>query len=119
MTTTLAAAYPSLPAEFGPSWDQHVGRLVALAAAPTPVLRRTVLAYPAELGPLLAGHVTGLPPRAAVVEVQSMLRALVRAVDAGADGEPDAHALLRRATATAPVPSALLAAAIAQDRRYV
>ena len=119
LTAALGEGHPSLALEFGPSWDRHVARLVALAAGRTPVQRRVVLAYPAELGPLLADHVTGLPPRTAVVEMQPMLRALVEAVDAATGGATDADALLRRATATAPVPSALLAAAIAQDRRYV
>lgn len=118
LTKVLGTAYPSLPAQFGPSWDRHVARLVALAGGGTPAQRRLVLAYPAELGPLLADHVTGLPPRTTVVEVEPMLRALVVAIDAASSAAPDAQALLRRATQTAPVPSALLAAAIAQDRRY-
>lgn len=118
LTAVLGTVYPALPAQFGPSWEGHVARLVALASGSTPVRQRLVLAYPTELGALLGRHVTGLPPGTTAVEVEPLLQALVRAVEAGSVAAPDAHAALRRATQAVPAPSALLAAAIAQDRRY-
>lgn len=118
LTVLLGTAYPSLPEEFGASWGGYVARLVALASGSTPVRQRLVLAYADELGAVLGRHVPGLPPRTTVGEVEPLLQAVVRAVEAGSVAAPDAPALLRRATQTVPAPSALLAAAIAQDRRY-
>lgn len=118
LTGQLATAYPSLATDFGPSWQRHVTRLAALAADPTEVQARRVVAYPPELGALLARHVDGLPARTTVVEVEPLLRAVAAAVRAAATGATEQHRVLRRAAGTAPAPGALLAAAIAQDRRY-
>jgi len=116
LTALLATAYPSLPAGFSRVWDAHVDRLVALAADPSVDLRRQVLAFPAELGAELARHVRGLPASATATGFTPLLTALAVAVEAG--GSPGGHAALRRASATVPVASALVAAAVAQDRRY-
>lgn len=113
VTALLATSYPDLAAPLGASWARHVDRVVALAVSPGPVPRRLVLAYAAELGALLAQHVVGLPARATAVETTPLLRALAAAVEAGGAPGP-----LAAAAAVVPVPSALLAAAIAQDRRY-
>ena len=58
----------------------------------------------------------GLPTRTTVEVCTPLLAALAAAVEAGAS--PGAHAARRRASAAVPVPSALVAAAVAQDRRY-
>lgn len=116
LTALLATAYPALPAGFSRAWSGHVDRLVALAVDPSAAQRREVLAFPAELGAELARHVDGLPARTTVAEFTPLLVALAAAVEAG--GSPGAHAALRRASAAVPVPSALVAAAVAQDRHY-
>ena len=116
VTALLATAYPALPAGFSRAWSGHVDRLVALAVDPSAAQRREVLAFPAELGAELARHVGGLPARTTVAEFTPLLVALAAAVEAG--GSPGAHAALRRASAAVPGPSALVAAAVAQDRRY-
>jgi len=116
LTALLGNAYPDLPSGFGPMWAGHVERLVGLAADPSAGQRRRVLAFPNELGNELARHVVGLSARTTAAEFTPLLAALATALESG--GSPGAYAALRRASATVPVPSALVAAAIAQDRRY-
>ena len=116
LTALLATAYPALPAGFSRAWSGHVDRLAALAADPSATARREVLDFPTELAAELARHVGGLPARTTVAELTPLLAALAAAVEAG--GSPGAHAALRRASGAVPVPSALVAAAVAQDRRY-
>ena len=62
----------------------------------------------------------GLPTHTTVEVFTPLLAALAAAVEAGASpgASPGAHAARRRASAAVPVPSALVAAAVAQDRRY-
>ena len=92
-------------------------RLATPACGPRPAAqRREVLAFPAELGAELARHVGGLPTRTTVEVFTPLLTALAAAVEAG--DSPGAHAALGRASAAVPVPSALVAAAVAQDHRY-
>lgn len=112
----LGTDYPRLAAELGPSWARHVDRVVALARLRTAGQRQAVVAYGEELGALLSRHVGGLPAATTVAEAGPLLTALAAAVEAGASGAPTARAELRRASAAVPVLSALLAAAIAQDR---
>ena len=116
LTALLGQAYPDLPSGFGPMWAGHVERLVGLAADPSAEQRRRVLAFPNELGNELARHVVGLSARTTGSEFTPLLSALAAAVEGG--DSPGAHAALRRASAAVPAPSALVAAAIAQDRRY-
>ena len=116
LTALLGMAYPDLPAGFGPMWAGHVERLVGLAADPSAEQARRVRAFPNELGNELARHVVGLSARTAASEFTPLLSALAAAVEAG--DSPGAHAALRRASAAVPAPSALVAAAVAQDRRY-
>lgn len=69
------------------------------------------------LADLLAQNVVGLPADRISAELAPALEAMLRAVDAAANGSPDVPAELRRAAATTPAPAALLAAAIAEDLR--
>ena len=122
LSALLGGAYPALPLTFEPSWRAHVERVIVLArstaGAQATAERRFVLAYPSALGALLARQIGGLPAITVTDEVTQMLAALVRLVDAEGRGEPDVAELVRRTSASVPVVAALLAAAIAQDRRY-
>ena len=114
LTGLLGTAYVDLAQEFGPAWSRHVDRVVALAGTPGDQRRqRAVLAFSGELGDLLARHVDGLPSTAVVVEADPVLAALLVAVD-----DDSSRTALHEAIATVPVLSALLAAAIAEDRGY-
>lgn len=122
LSALLGSAYPALPLQFGPSWRAHVDRVIVLArstvGAQATAERRFVLAYPTELGALLARTIGGLPATTVADEIEPMLTALVRLVDAEGRGEADVAELMRRTSASVPSVAALLAAAIAQDRRY-
>ena len=114
LTGLLGTAYVDLAQEFGPAWSRHVDRVVALADTPGDQRRqRAVLAFSGELGDLLARHVDGLPSTAVVVEADPVLAALLVAV-----ADDASRTALHEAIATVPVLSALLAAAIAEDRGY-
>ncbi|MBC7375378.1 MAG: hypothetical protein H7323_15420 [Frankiales bacterium] len=122
LSTVLGGAYPTLPLQFGPSWRAHVERVIVLArstaGAQATAERRAVLDYPTKLGALLARYVGGLPATTTADEIAPMLTSLVRLVDAEGRAEPDVAELMRRTSASVPAVAALLAAAIAQDRRF-
>jgi hypothetical protein len=120
LAAVLGDPYPAAQAPFLRSWTAHLDRLERYAAARAtrrPAESGPVRAYPAELGRLLAEHVGGLPAQSSRTELEPALAALLGAVDAAADGDPDAQALLRQATADVLPAAALVSAAMAEDLR--
>ncbi len=120
LAAVLGEPYPAAQAPFLRSWTAHLDRLQRYAtarAAGQPAERGTVQGFPAELGRLLAEHVRGLPAASARTELEPALAALLAAVDAAADGTPEAPEALRKATADVLPATALVSGAMAEDLR--
>ena len=123
LTTVLGRGYPAISEPFLQAWTAHVGRLedyaraaVATGGAPQGDALR---GFAGALADLLVEYVDGLPADRISAELAPALEAMLRAVDAAADGSPDVPAELGRAAAATPAPAALLAAAIAEDLRLL
>lgn len=121
LTAVVGSDYPAAREALSTSWQDHVDAVVGFAQArvggSAEAEKRSVLAYGAALSQLLAEIVPGLPVGTMTMELAPGLDARVRALEAAIDRSPDAPAVLREATAAAPAPAALLAAAIAEDLR--
>lgn len=116
----LGDSYPAAEVPFLRSWTAHLTRIeryAAARAAGSAAEAGLVRGYPAELGRLLAEHVRGLPAQSSRTELQPALSALLDAVDAAAEGEPDAPEQLRQAAADVLPAAALISAAMAEDLR--
>ncbi|MBW3640971.1 MAG: hypothetical protein KY451_14170 [Actinobacteria bacterium] len=116
----LGRSYPAMNEPFLQAWAAHVVRVedytraAATGGAPQGEALR---GFADALADLLAQNVVGLPAGRISAELAPALEAMLRAIDAAANGSPDVPAELRRAAATTPAPAALLAAAIAEDLR--
>jgi len=120
LTAVLGRGYPAMSEPFLQAWTAHVVRLedYARAAATGGAPQGDALrGFAGALADLLAENVGGLPADRISAELAPVLEAMLRAVDAAADGSPDVPAELGRAAAATPAPAALLAAAIAEDLR--
>lgn len=120
LTAVLGRGYPAISEPFLQAWTAHVGRLedYARAAATGGAPQGDALrGFAGALADLLVEYVDGLPADRISAELAPALEAMLRAVDAAADGSPDVPAELGRAAAATPAPAALLAAAIAEDLR--
>ena len=120
LTAVLGRGYPAISEPFLQAWIAHVVRLedYARAAATGGAPQGDALrGFSGVLADLLVEYVDGLPADRISAELAPALEAMLRAVDAVADGSPDVPAELGRAAAATPAPAALLAAAIAEDLR--
>jgi hypothetical protein len=120
LTAVLGRGYPAISEPFLQAWTAHVVRLedYARAAATGGAPQGDALrGFAGALADLLVEYVDGLPADRISDELAPALEAMLRAVDAAADGSPDVPAELGRAAAATPAPAALLAAAIAEDLR--
>jgi hypothetical protein len=120
LTAVLGRGYPTISEPFLQAWAAHVVRLedYARAAATGGAPQGDALrGFAGALADLLVEYVDGLPADRISDELAPALEAMLRAVDAAADGSPDVPAELGRAAAATPAPAALLAAAIAEDLR--
>jgi hypothetical protein len=120
LTAVLGRGYPAISEPFLQAWTAHVVRLedyARAAATGGPPQGDALRGFADALADLLVEYVDGLPADRISDELAPALEAMLRAVDAAADGSPDVPAELGRAAAATPAPAALLAAAIAEDLR--
>ena len=120
LTAVLGRGYPAISEPFLQAWTAHVVRLEDYARAATTggaPQGDALRGFADALADLLVEYVDGLPADRISAELAPALEALLRAVDAAADGSPDVPAELGRAAAATPATAALLAAAIAEDLR--
>lgn len=120
LATVLGRGYPAANEPFLTAWVAHVARLEEYARAVTTggaPQGDALRGFAGTLADLLAAQIDGLPAERISAELAPTLDAMLRAVDAAANGSPDALVELGRAAAETPAPAALLAAAIAEDLR--
>ena len=124
LAALLGRSYGEVRMPFLQAWNAHLDRFGTWTAAlragevvRAAMLRPSLAGLSGELGRVLAGHVTALSAARLEQELRPALTSLVQAAEAQAQGRPGAPGLRQAAVADVAAPAALVAAAVAEDRR--